>query len=339
MSNDPTATLELVEIAASTGPLVHRAAALVTALRRVVPFDAAWLAAADPPHNRGFTPLASADLDEAMLEHFRGPGIAGDIESVGLNRPGPPLSRSDLPFPAEDLVSWAEHLLPAGYNEALGVGLFAAGGRHVGHLGLLFDSRQPPTVETRRLLARLTPTFAHAIDPMSSLLAAARLVHGATAGVALRADGGTDPLPGLETHALLTADSAVVGAARVGVGRGRIHTAFVWPLRGSHAPPGHVRVTALAVSGDGPSVLAGVVLLSPPGDLRGLTARELEILGFLVDGCSNREIARSLVVAQRTIAAHLEHILVKLSAPTRTLAAVRAEREGLYVPRPLKAPA
>jgi DNA-binding NarL/FixJ family response regulator len=56
------------------------------------------------------------------------------------------------------------------------------------------------------------------------------------------------------------------------------------------------------------------------------------VLGLLVDGCSNQQIARALVVAPRTVAAHLEHILVKLDAPTRTLAAVRAEREGLYVP-------
>jgi hypothetical protein len=40
----------------------------------------------------------------------------------------------------------------------------------------------------------------------------------------------------------------------------------------------------------------------------------------------------TLVVAPRTVAAHIEHILVKLVTPTRTLAAVRAERSGLYVP-------
>jgi DNA-binding NarL/FixJ family response regulator len=50
-----------------------------------------------------------------------------------------------------------------------------------------------------------------------------------------------------------------------------------------------------------------------------------------VEGRSNREIARLLVVAQRTVAAHLEHILGKLGTPTRTLAVVRAERAGLYV--------
>jgi hypothetical protein len=41
---------------------------------------------------------------------------------------------------------------------------------------------------------------------------------------------------------------------------------------------------------------------------------------------------RGVVLAPRTVAAHLEHILVKLEASSRTLAAVRASREGLYVP-------
>jgi len=52
----------------------------------------------------------------------------------------------------------------------------------------------------------------------------------------------------------------------------------------------------------------------------------------VIEGFANQEIARVLVVAPRTVATHLEHILVKLGAPSRTLAAVRAERSGLYVP-------
>ncbi|WP_460914137.1 response regulator transcription factor [Plantactinospora veratri] len=78
-----------------------------------------------------------------------------------------------------------------------------------------------------------------------------------------------------------------------------------------------------------------MVLLSAPGDLHGLTPRELEILGLLVDGWPNQRIANTLVVAPRTVAAHVEHILAKLAAPSRTLAAVRALRLGLYVPRSL----
>src|SRR5205807_10534353 len=97
-------------------------------------------------------------------------------------------------------------------------------------------------------------------------------------------------------------------------------------------PRGHVRVTALGGTVEAPARVTGMVLLSPPGDLRGLTPRELEVLGLMVAGSSNAEIARALVVTQRTVAAHVEHVLAKLGAASRTLAAVRAEREGLYVP-------
>jgi DNA-binding NarL/FixJ family response regulator len=92
-------------------------------------------------------------------------------------------------------------------------------------------------------------------------------------------------------------------------------------------------VTVLAGPGEAPASVLGMVVLSPVTDLRGLTPRELEVLGLLVEGCSNQQIARALVVAPRTVAAHLEHVLAKLDAPSRTLAAVRAEREGLYVPQ------
>src|SRR3954453_22548476 len=111
----------------------------------------------------------------------------------------------------------------------------------------------------------------------------------------------------------------------------RLYTTFLWPVGGAHAPHGHVQITVLATA-DVPDILAGVVLISPPRDLRGLTPRELQILGLLVDGQSNAEIAHSLTVAPRTVAAHIEHILHKVDAATRTLAAVRAEREGLYTP-------
>jgi DNA-binding CsgD family transcriptional regulator len=331
MRHDPMTGLELSEVAASGGPLHQRAEALLGALRRLIPYDGAWMALADP-RRHSYSSLAGADLDQATLDYLSGPQMARDIEMTGSDRSRPPSSPSDLPYPAADLRTWAECLIPAGYHEALAAGLFD-GGRHVGFVTLLSGSREPPSPERRLLLKRLTPVLARAIDPMHSLLSAARLVPGATAGTVLRGDGGTEPLPGLGDHPLLAEDSPALRGARAAVSSGHVYTSFLWPLGGQHAPFGHARITALASTEDVPEVLTGMVLVSPPGNLRGLTPRELEVLGLLIDGFSNREIARTLVVAQRTVAAHLEHILAKLSAVTRTLAAVRAEREGLYVPR------
>ena len=325
--------LLLAEIAASAGTTSERAAGLLEVLRRVVPFDGAWLALADPL-GRGYHSLASVDLDAATVEFLSGPLMARDIEVTGTDAARPPLSPSDLPYPAEELPTWADCLIPAGIHEALALALFAPASRHVGFLAVLSGTRQPPSPQTRRRLAQVGPVLARGIDPMRSLRSTASLVRGARAGVVLRADGNCQALPGLGGDPLLVADSAVVAAARERIGDGDIYSSFLWPLGGSHAPDGHVRVTVLAAPDDVPPALTAVALLSPPTDLHGLTPRELEVLGLLVQGCSNQEIARTLVVALRTVAAHLEHILSKLAAPTRTLAAVRAEREGLYVPLP-----
>lgn len=60
-----------------------------------------------------------------------------------------------------------------------------------------------------------------------------------------------------------------------------------------------------------------------------LTPRELEILGLVARGHTNREIAQRLIVAVGTIKIHLEHILAKLGAHDRTQAAVRAVELGI----------
>jgi DNA-binding CsgD family transcriptional regulator len=327
----PTPSLELAEIAASTNSLSVRAEGMLETLRRLVPFDAAWLASADPMSS-GYTSLASTDLDDGTVQYLAGPQNARDIEVTQVNRARPPTSLSDLPYPAEDLPTWAECLLPAGFREGLVVALFDGGQRHVGFLALLSSSEQPPPLVARRRLHRLAPVLARGIDPLRSLAVAARIVKCATAGVVLCFSGTTGPLPGLDGDALLADGSPVVTMARSCIDDGQVFTSFLWPRGGRHAPGGHVRVTVLAAPEEASPHWVGTVVLSPVRDLRGLTPRELEVLGLVIDGCSNQQIARALVVAPRTVAAHLEHILVKLGAPTRTLAAVRAEREGLYVP-------
>jgi len=49
----------------------------------------------------------------------------------------------------------------------------------------------------------------------------------------------------------------------------------------------------------------------------GLTRRELEIAELLAEGLSNKEIATRLVIAQRTVETHVDHILSKLGLSSR----------------------
>lgn len=60
-----------------------------------------------------------------------------------------------------------------------------------------------------------------------------------------------------------------------------------------------------------------------------LSERELEILRLIADGHANKEIARRLVISERTARTHVSNILRKLGLSSRTQAALLAVREGL----------
>jgi PAS domain S-box-containing protein len=64
-------------------------------------------------------------------------------------------------------------------------------------------------------------------------------------------------------------------------------------------------------------------------DPYGLSLRERAVLELLAVGKPDREIATILEVSQRTVSKHVENILAKMDARSRTEAAVKAVRDGL----------
>ncbi len=64
----------------------------------------------------------------------------------------------------------------------------------------------------------------------------------------------------------------------------------------------------------------------PGAGLDALTSREREVLAELAKGRSNREIARVLGVAEKTVKAHVSAVLAKLGVQDRTQAALLAVR-------------
>ncbi|MCQ4204115.1 response regulator [Streptomyces sp. NPDC058783] len=99
-----------------------------------------------------------------------------------------------------------------------------------------------------------------------------------------------------------------------------------------------------ALAGAIRSVHAGHILLQPevagallsqeesgsgPGRAGSLTEREREVLSLIADGRSNREIARALVLSEKTVKTHVSNILMKLDLADRTQAALWAVRHGV----------
>jgi DNA-binding NarL/FixJ family response regulator len=60
-----------------------------------------------------------------------------------------------------------------------------------------------------------------------------------------------------------------------------------------------------------------------------LTPRELEVVGLVRMGLSNRQIAEKLVISRGTAKNHVEHIIQKLGVSDRTQAVVRALELGI----------
>ncbi len=66
-----------------------------------------------------------------------------------------------------------------------------------------------------------------------------------------------------------------------------------------------------------------------PVGVEPLTSREIEVLRLLMRGLQNKEIARELVVTERTVKFHVSAILRKLNAGNRTEAVAIATKRGL----------
>ncbi|ONK15298.1 response regulator transcription factor [Streptomyces sp. MP131-18] len=114
-------------------------------------------------------------------------------------------------------------------------------------------------------------------------------------------------------------------------------------LRAGAAGYVHKDIDPDALAGAIRSVHAGHVLLQSEvadallaqeesgggGRTGSLTDREREVLALIARGRSNREIARALVLSEKTVKTHVSNILMKLDLADRTQAALWAVRHGI----------
>ncbi|GGS61130.1 DNA-binding response regulator [Planobispora rosea] len=99
--------------------------------------------------------------------------------------------------------------------------------------------------------------------------------------------------------------------------------------------PGPVARTLIAQISPAPRPRRDPPVAVRPGDPRSvpLSCREMEALKLMVEGLSNKQIARRLGISEHGAKRHVANILAKLNCPNRTLAAATAISRGL-VPDP-----
>ena len=133
-------------------------------------------------------------------------------------------------------------------------------------------------------------------------------------------------LPEIEVLALTSVleDASVVGAVRAG--------AIGYLLKDTQAEALCQAIKA-AVEGQvqlTPQAAARLMqVVSAPESPQPLTERETEVLRLLAQGQANKQIARSLSIAEKTVKVHVSNILGKLGVQSRTQATLYAIRTGL----------
>lgn len=85
----------------------------------------------------------------------------------------------------------------------------------------------------------------------------------------------------------------------------------------------------IVLAADFSHLLAATAPSAVEDALNPLTAREREVLNLLAAGLTNRAIAQQLDISPHTIKYHVNAIMSKLNAQSRTEAVVRATQRGL----------
>ncbi|MFI7416261.1 response regulator [Nonomuraea sp. NPDC049684] len=89
-----------------------------------------------------------------------------------------------------------------------------------------------------------------------------------------------------------------------------------------------IRSAAAGASALAPSVAARLLGRVRAPDAT-LSPRELEVLGHVAAGLSNRQISKVMFLSETTVKTHLAHIYTKLDVDSRTAAVAAASKRGL----------
>lgn len=128
---------------------------------------------------------------------------------------------------------------------------------------------------------------------------------------------------------LLADDSQALAVWEAGVKGLLLRSATASVLRATLTAAAHGLITLDPRLSE--ALLRSTSSTAPESLIEDLTPRESEVLQLLAEGLSNKAIARRLGISDHTVKFHVNAIMTKLAAQSRTEAVVRATRLGLIL--------
>lgn len=298
-------------VARGEGP-ADRAEAVLAALFSVVTPSAAAVSQWDPVRGRHRTVASAGYRDDAlaMMEaHFH-----EDPRFPAARSQGRPLRVHDIRPDERRGLMFDEVIRPARFTDGVTLCL-SAGGRYVGSLHASTADGQVDD-ETAGLLRLVSADLTCLLDPLGGVPFPVADDAGAVAWSP--PDGRSLALTPSGRPSLVASSSPLAA----------LLDPAAWPSRlGRHllVVTGS-EVLAVEARPAGPWVVVEHRASPAPA---GLSLRELEVLAALATGATNRMVARSLGVGERTVATHVEHLLAKLDCGNRAGAVAFAAAVGL----------
>lgn len=313
------ATIRAVRAAqAEHVPPAEAAHAALKELNRFISYPSLEIAEWDP-HLEQHRPVHAESFPPALLDALNGEIFTSDLCWPSLHRDSTPKgwADTDAHVARGDSILYQDFVLPSGYREGIYVPLFHQG-RYVGMVTGNTDAPRPPGTDEKAAL--------HAVAPILG-----EYVFRSRTRRTSSSDRGTlllDPslnLLSFEPEQSAGAATSVQGALRQSwPDRGRITRFSVWPET-DRSP---LRVQVEQSRNDAGGYYVTWTRGAVPG---GLSRRQTEVVTGIVEGLSNSIIGEKLFASPRTIAKHVENILMKLGVPNRSAVTRLAMTEGIYL--------
>lgn len=272
------------------------------------------------PISREHESVGASGYDQSMLDFLNGTFINYDEDMVFLRSSNLTcLEWNSTARPYRDTLFAKEYFIPKGYHGGITQLLFSEERQYTGALHINIKTTDSVSREAQRLISNSAPILASVTDWWHEIVSLeCEATPESFLFVVINKKvfcNREDPVRvlGVRTvEKILRADS-----------ESRIpHQFYIEDCHGKRWS-----MKAMRKNGE-------LLLFAHPGVLPfSITPRELDIASWLVGGLQTKEIAQALQISERTVAHHVESLLLKLGLHNRVSAAIFCYRNGILTLR------